>query len=177
MALELFVDKLTPCLINTATNKIVPTVFSVATKYDIEGIQRKGWAFNWNDSTLEKVNIYKLMVKGDNAIQGLVATEVFRGAVYVNILESAPHNRGENKLYEGVGGHLFAIAMRLSMSLGFGGYIFFDAKNLELVKHYSETIMANKINSPVHLYRMEVQEENAEKIINKYTLEGDLHVV
>ena len=27
--------------------------------------------------------------------------------------------------------------MKLSVVIGFGGYIFFDAKNFELVEHYS----------------------------------------
>jgi hypothetical protein len=44
--------------------------------------------------------------------------------------------------YEGVGGHLFAIALKLSHSNGFGGYAYFDAKNMELVKHYSDMIGA-----------------------------------
>jgi len=67
--------------------------------------------------------------------------------------------------------------MRLSVALGFGGYIFFDAKNMELVKHYSGMLGANRLYSPIHEYRMEVQEESASKIINKYTMEGDLNVV
>jgi hypothetical protein len=50
---------------------------------------------------------------------------------------SAPHNRDENKKYAGVGGHLFAIAIKLSIANGFDGYICFEAKNLELVEHYA----------------------------------------
>jgi hypothetical protein len=133
MPLDTLIDKLTPCLIDIATGDVLPTIFSVAAKEDVTGLPSKGWAFDWSASELGKTNIYKLMIKGDDTIQGLIATEVFRGAVYVSILESAPNNRGASKRYEGVGGHLFAIAMRLSMSLGFGGYIFFDAKNMELV--------------------------------------------
>jgi len=132
MALDTIIDKLTPCLIDTTTGDILPTVFSLATKNELTAVSNEGWAFDWCAASLEKTNIYKLLIKGDETIQGLIATEVFRGAVYVNLLESAPHNRGKNKQYEGVGGHLFAIVMRLSVSIGFGGYIFFDAKNLSL---------------------------------------------
>ena len=164
-------------MIDASTGEILPTIFSIATKEDFGSTRDAGWAFDWNSTDLEKSNIYKLMIKDDNAVQGLVAAEVFRGAVYINILESAPLNRGKNKRYEGVGGHLFAIAMRLSMSLGFGGYIFFDAKNMELVKHYSDKLGASRIYSPAHDYRMEVNEETAGKIISTYTMEGDLNVV
>ena len=177
MPIDTIIDKLTPCLIDTATDEILPTIFSIASKEDIIRLADTGWAFDWSANLAEKLNIYKLLIKGNDTIQGLICTEIFRGAVYVHLLESAPHNRGENKKYEGVGGHLFAIAMRLSMTLGFGGYIFFDAKNMELVKHYNKMLGANRLYSSVHEYRMEVQEEHACKIIDKYTLEGDLNVV
>jgi len=92
------------------------------------------------------------------------------------LAESAPHNRGKGKQYEGVGGHLFAIAIKLSMVNGFDGYVFFNAKNMKLVKHYSETLGATEVPTRVHEYRMEVLEEVAKNVINKYTLEGDLNV-
>ena len=91
-------------------------------------------------------------------------------AVYVNIAESAPHNIGRDKRYNGVGGHLFAIAARISYEKGYGGFIFMDAKNVELVKHYSKALGAVLIGRP-HPYRMFVDEENAVKLLNKYTFE------
>lgn len=177
MRLDTIVDKLTPCLIEASSGKICPTVFAYAEPEDITALQERGWLFDWTAKELERTNIYKLMIKDDDTIQGLVSTEIIRGAVHVHLTESAPHNLGENKQYEGVGGHLFAIAMRLSMSLGFGGYIFFDAKNLKLVGHYIDKLGANRIASPIHEYRMEVQEEKAAMIIDEYTMEGDLHVI
>jgi hypothetical protein len=105
-----------------------------------------------------------------------VSAEVVRGAVYVHLVESAPHNLSPNKKYEGVGGHLFAIAMTLSLANRFGGYIFMDAKNTELVKHYTEMLGAKSVPTKFHEYRLEVSEVNAQKIIEKYTLEGDLSV-
>ena len=177
MPLDVLIDKLTPCLVDISTGQILPTIFSVVTKDEIAALRNKGWSFDWQASELEKTNIYKLMVKDDATIQGLIATEVLHGAVYIHLLESAPHNRGKSKRYDGVGGHLFAIAMKLSMSLGFGGYIFFDAKNMELVKHYADKLGANRVYSLAHEYRMEVQEESADSIMNKYTMEGDLNVV
>jgi len=117
-----------------------------------------------------------LLIKGDNTVQGLISTEIVRGAVYVHLVESAPHNRGEKKQYEGVGGHLFAIAIKLSVANGFDGYIFFEAKNMELVEHYAFMLGATRIPTRIHDYRMEISEENAQKIIEKYTVEGDLNV-
>jgi hypothetical protein len=175
--IDTIIDKLTPCLIEVSTDKILPTVFSVAKQDELEGLPDKGWLFDWSASDLRTKNVYKLLIQGDDTIQGLIATEVVRGAVHVHLTESATHNLGKDKQYEGVGGHLFAIAMRLSMVMGFGGYIFFDAKNMELVNHYMSKLGATRVPTSVHIYRMEVLESNAAKIIEKYTMEGDLNVV
>ena len=175
MKIDIQIDKLTPCLEEIATGEVLQTTFSLAKKSELEGLQEKGWYFDWTDDELKNSNIYKLQIKGDDVIQGLVAAKVERGAVYVNIVESAPHNQPPNKKYAGVGGHLFAIAMKLSIVNKFGGYIYFDAKNTELVKHYSDTLGATIVGTRFHEYRMEVLEEDAQAVIEKYTLEGDLY--
>jgi len=176
MKIDVLIDKLTPCLTEVATGKILQTTFSIAATGELEGLQEKGWNFDWAHDELRLTNIYKLLVEGGDTIQGLVSAEVVRGAVYVHLIESAPHNLGENKKFEGVGGHLFAIAMKLSYANGFGGYIFMDAKNMELVKHYQDMLGAELLPTRYHDFRLEVSEENARKIIDKYTLEGDLNV-
>ena len=117
-----------------------------------------------------------MQIKDDDVIQGLIATEVIRGAVYIRLAESAPHNLGDNKKFNGVGGHLFAIAIKLSNAVGFNGYVFFDAKSMKLIKHYSEKFGATRVMARIHVYRMEISEANAQKILEKYTLEGDLNV-
>ncbi|MCL2426214.1 MAG: hypothetical protein FWD05_07740 [Oscillospiraceae bacterium] len=176
MKIDIIIDKLTPCLIEISTDNVLQTVFSIATEDELSGLKEKGWLFDWTDEVLHKTNIYKLMTKGDTEIQGLISAEVVRGAVYVHLAESAPHNLPPDKKYAGVGGHLFAIAMKLSLANGFGGYIFMDAKNQKLVEHYIETLGARRVSTRYHEHRLEVSEENAQKIIEKYTLEGDLDV-
>ncbi len=90
-------------------------------------------------------------------------------AIYVDIAESAPHNLGKSKKYNGVGGHLFVIAAKVSVDKGYGGFIFMDAKNKELVSHYQETLGAVFLGRP-HPYRMFIDEEQAEKLLKIYTL-------
>ena len=176
MKIDITIDKLTPCLIEVATGKVLQTIFSLATEHDISSLTDKSWLFDWASDDLHKTNIYKLMLKDDNTIQGLVSAEVTRGAVYVHLVESAPHNIGASKIYEGVGGHLFAIAIKLSLANGFGGYAYFDAKNMELVEHYTDMLGATRVLTRFHEYRMEISERNAKNIIDEYTLEGDLNV-
>jgi len=176
MSIDVLIDKLTPCLEETATGKIFQTTFEITNESELVGLQEKGWNFNWADSELNNTNIYKLLLKNDSAIQGLVSAEVIRGAVYVHLAESAPHNLGKNKKFSGVGGHLFAIAIKLSAANRFNGYIFFDAKNTDLVKHYSDKFGARLLHARIHEYRMEISEVKAQELLGMYTLEGDLNV-
>ena len=176
MQIDIIIDRLTPCLVEVSTGKVLQTTFSLATPDEINALQSKGWNFDWADRELARCNIYKLQLVDDDVIQGLVATEFFRGAVYVSLVESAPHNQPPNKQYEGVGGHLFAIAIKLSMAVDCGGYVFFDAKNPELVEHYTEKFGANLLGARIHEYRMEIDVDAAQTLIEKYTLEGDLNV-
>jgi hypothetical protein len=91
MKLNIQIDKLTPCLEEVATGEIFQTTFSVAEPYEVKGLHKKGWYFDWADSSLDYCTIYKLQLKDDDMIQGLVATEVVRGAVFVHLAEAAPH--------------------------------------------------------------------------------------
>ena len=176
MGIDVWIDKLTPCLEETTTGEIFQTTFEIAKESELIGLQEKGWNFNWAAPELSQSNIYKLQLKDDDTIQGLVSAEVVRGAVYVHIAESAPHNLGKNKKFSGVGGHLFAIAIKLSAANRFDGYIFFNAKNPELVKHYQDTFGARRLNVRIHEYRMEIDELKAKELLETYTLEGDLNV-
>jgi hypothetical protein len=56
-------------------------------------------------------------------------------------LESAPFNKGKNKLYEGVAGNLVAYARKGSFQNGFNGYLSFTAKT-KLIDHYIKTLGA-----------------------------------
>jgi len=91
---------------------------------------------------------------------------------------NATHKLGADKKINGVGGHLFAIAIaiKLSNAMGFNGYIFFETKNMSLVEHYSEKFGTDLIPTRIHDYRMEINEVNAQKLLANYSLEGDLNV-
>lgn len=173
MSISIEIDEFTPCLIEKTTGKIIQTSYAVAEIYELEKLKEKGWRFNWLAEDLKNTTVYKLLTKG-NSIEGLVAVTDFSRsrALYVNLAESAPHNKGLNKTYEGVGGHLFAIAANESKNRGYGGYLFMDAKNKELVKYYSEKFGATLLGMP-HPYRMFIDEENASELLKIYTLKGE----
>ena len=170
--MDITIDKFTPCLEETATGQLVPTIYKKASKAELESLS--GWNFNWLADDLESAEIYKLGAVGDDTAQGLVAVTDFPRdmAVYVNIAESAPHNLGQGRKYSGVGGHLFAIAAQISWDKGYGGFLFLDAKNSELVEHYKRTLGAVLLGRP-HPYRMFVDEKHAIELLNTYTFEEE----
>ncbi len=170
MGIDIEIDRFTPCLIEKSTGRIVNTEYHRAVKPELVGLQRKGWNFNWNSPDLKKSEIYKLTLQNDKTIQGLIAVTDFPRdkALYVNIAESAPHNLGSKKQYEGVGGHLFALAAKESIDRGYGGFLFLDAKNEELVKYYLKKFGAMFIGMP-HKYRLAIDEVAAQKLLEKYT--------
>ena len=176
MKIDIIIDRLPPCLVEVESGKVHQTTFSVAKSNELSNLQEKGWNFNWADEDLAYCNIYKLQIINDDEIQGLVAAEVVKGAVYIHLAENAPHNQPERKKYEGVGGHLFAIAIKLSFAMGFNGYVYFEAKNNKLVDHYTSKMGARLLRTRIHEYRMEIDELSANNLIEKYTLEGDLNV-
>ena len=174
MGISIEVDKFTPCLVDKATGTIVNTKYSVVTDEELKCLKGNGWKFDWLHEELSEATIYKLTLDDDNVIQGLIAlTDYSRDkALYINIAESAPHNIGARKKYEGVGGHLFAIAAKESVDKGYGGFLFLDAKNIELVEYYKEKFGATLLGMP-HPYRMFIDEENAQKLLKIYTLKGE----
>ena len=97
-------------------------------------------------------------------MQGRIAVRIDGGVADVDIVESAPWNVGsETQQYIGVGGHLFAIACKLSLDANCDGFVAFTAKN-NLINHYMETLNAKIINGQ----RMYVDDQAAKILMEKY---------
>lgn len=174
MGLSLEIDKFTPCLVRKSSGEVVNTKYSIADTNELKFLTKKGWKFNWRSKDLKDSVVYKLCLENDTEIQGLIAvTDYPRDrALYINIAESAPHNFGKDKQFEGVGGHLFAVAVNESVKKGYDGFLFLDAKNMELVSYYQEKFGATLLGMP-HPYRMFIDEESAKKLLEIYTLKGE----
>ncbi|BCN30291.1 hypothetical protein [Anaeromicropila herbilytica] len=169
--IDIYMDAFTPCLLDRETNEFVDTTYSIIDKSEIPCLTKKGFLMEWNSWFIKRKEIYQLNLKDDDNIQGLIALEKRSAemAVHINLMESAPHNQGKNKKYLGVGGHLFAIAIEQSIQLGFDGFIYFEAKNMELIKHYHESFGAELIGIG-HPYRMVLDEVKSKILLEKYTL-------
>ena len=142
--LDFVVDKLTNSIQNTISGDSFQTEISHLTNVDLKQVAKKnGWAFNWKTEFDDNVKeVYKLtIINNSNIIQGLLSLTIEPDHIYMDLLESAPFNRGKNKLYEGVPGNLVAFACKMSFQHGFDGYISFTAKT-KLIEHYVKTLGA-----------------------------------
>jgi len=156
------IDKLTNSIVNVLSGEIFETEFNKVAKKEIK---KKDWLFDWNEELKDKRNdVYKMTtVENKNIIQGLVSIRTDDKFVSVNIVENAKFNRGKEKVYVGVGGNLFAFACKISMELGFNGYVGFIAKT-SLISYYAKTLGAEVALGQ----RMFIGEWASEKLIHQY---------
>lgn len=162
MEVDIHIDSLTDCLVETATGRVLETKY-IRRTCPINSKDYKGWKFNWNKTQKSGYDIYELYVKDSKIVEGRISLCIDGGVAVVDIVETAPHNLGHNGKYTGVGGHLFAIACKISMDAGCDGFVAFIAKN-KLIAHYQETLGAKVIAGQ----RMYIDEVAAKKLISKY---------
>ncbi len=164
--LDLFIDKLTRSIENVVTGDSFPTEISIIHTQDLKTTAKKnGWLFNWKAEFAKKErDIYKLtIINNPSVIQGLISLEVKEDHVYMHLVENAPFNRGENKVYSGVAGNLAAFACKLSFQRGHEGNIAFISKT-QLIEHYVKTLGAVHFGGRL----MIIETKAAVKLINRY---------
>lgn len=170
------VDELVPCLKDTTTGEFIETEVirvrraSFLAKFN----EKNGWYTNWKD-LLEKNEIYALVLKGTVDIQGLVAIEnnAEYNAVYISWAVAAPHNNPElamQKKYEGVGGHLLAIAIDKSEQFGYNGDVTGFCRTEQIMNHFVNAYGAEAI-CMLHDYQIGIFDEAAKRIREVYDYE------
>lgn len=174
--ITVWIDEITPCLKDTSTGDIIETeVVQVTRKsYLSKYNKRSQWYIDWS-KLLQENEVYALVVKGSTNIQGLVALQKNDDykAVYITWMCSAPQNNKEitdTPKYQGVGGHLFAIAVDKSLEYGYDGVITGFAANEKLLQHYCSVFHAFPLRA-LHPYHFMIDEDNANNIKEAYTYE------
>lgn len=164
--LDFLIDKLTNSIENVITGDSFQTEIAILQNSDLNSATKKnGWLFNWSEEFKNPIrDVYKLTILGNsNIIQGLVSLEVKADHVYMHLLENAPFNKGQNKVYVGVAGNLVAFACKLSFQRGHDGNVSFLSKS-QLVEHYEKTLGAFHFGGRI----MIIEAKSALKLINKY---------
>ena len=160
MSVDILIDRLTDCLVERADGKIVETEYRKRSS-KIKQSDYKDWKFNWSLPEKNNYKIYELFVKGDETVQGRIALKIDGGVADVDIVETAPHNYGHNGKYEGVGGHLFAIACQCSLESNCDGVV---AAKSNLVEYYKKELNAVELQPR----RLVIFEDAAEILLDKY---------
>lgn len=166
IALDFIIDKLTNSIENVVTGDSFATDISVVTSADLKIITKNNkWQFNWKHEYKQPDReVFKLTITNNNqVIQGLVSLEIKSDHVYMHLLESAPFNKGKNKVYAGVPGNLVAFACKLSFQRGFEGNVSFFSKT-QLIQHYIDSLGAMHVGGRI----MILDTIASLKLINKY---------
>jgi hypothetical protein len=159
--INIHIDELTNSIKLRETGEIFETQILPIMEADIQNLF--GWSFDWQNAK-NHYDIYKLTtIVDNNIVQGLIAIEVKKGFIFIELVENAPFNIGFKQIYRGVGGNLFAFACKLSFELGFDGYVSFVAKT-ELIEHYREKMFAKSLSGQ----RMVIETDGAKKLVNQY---------
>ncbi len=163
---DFIIDRLTDSILNRISGDSFQTEISTLKKVDLKSVTgNMGWNFSWGSEFANLAReVYKLtIINNPHVIQGLVSVTVESDHIFMNLLESAPFNIGENKLYEGVAGNLVAYACKRSFQQGFDGFVAFTSKT-QLIQHYQRTLGAILIGNQ----RMIIDSESAEQLVIKY---------
>jgi hypothetical protein len=157
---------LTNSIQNTISGDSFDTEVLRLTNADLKQVQKKnGWNFDWKVELEDnKKEVFKLTIThNSNIIQGLLSLTLEIDHVYIHLLENAPFNIGQNKLYEGVAGNLVAHACKVSFQQGYDGFVGFTAKT-KLIEHYQKSLGAYTLAG----HRMIIPTQSAQKLIDKY---------
>jgi hypothetical protein len=164
--LDFEIDSLTNSIVNTFSGDSFETNIARLAKVDLKSVtKKKGWLFNWTQELrYSDREVYKLTIVNNPAvIQGLISFTIREDNVFMHLVESAPFNIGQNKIYEGVPGNLVAFACKTSFDNGLQGFVSFFSKT-KLIGHYTKSLGAYHFGG--HL--MVISTDPAQILVDKY---------
>jgi len=163
--LDFEIDKLTNSIENTSTGEVFDTEIVRLSIKHLSLIHKSEWLFDWSNEIKDKTKeIYKLTtVNNPTIIQGLLSIEDKQDHIFMHLIESSKFNKGKGKIYIGVPGNLVAFACKVSVDMGYQGFLAFDAKTA-LIKHYQETLHATHFRG----LRMFIESTAAQRLISRY---------
>lgn len=153
-------------LLHIRSGETYPVTFLLLQPYDVED-HMQDWdeAFDWSIYFGQPgIEVYKMIVTGNDDIQGAIALERKADHVYVHLIESAPGNRFD-KVFDLVGEHMIAFACKRSKDLGYDGFVAFRSKTKRsLMSFYMYNCGAQHIGGG----NMVIIEPVAERLIMLY---------
>jgi len=153
-------------LLHSMSNESYPVSFLLLQPYDVVN-HMHNWdeAFDWSVYFGKPgFEVYKMVVTGNDEIQGAIALERKGDHVYIHLIEGAPHNRLD-KIFKYVGLHLIAFSCKRSMELGYDGFVALRSKtHPRLMYYYTHVVGAMHIGGG----NMIIDESVAKRLIMLY---------
>ena len=164
--IDIEIDKLTNSIENTYSGDSFDTELSLISKDDLRPVKKgNGWQFDWKyEFEQSDRQVYKLTIKGNpKIIQGLISFSDEKDHLFMHLIESAPFNKGKNKIYIGVPGNMVAFMCKNSWDKGYEGFVSFISKT-QLIEHYERTLGAIHVGG----HKMVVFPKEALQLIKRY---------
>jgi hypothetical protein len=164
--IDIEIDKLTKSIENAFSGDNFNTELIPISKEDLILIKKgNGWQFDWKyEFEQSDRQVYKLTIQGNpNVIQGLISFSDVKDHLFMHLIESAPFNKGKNKIYVGVAGNLVAFLCKESWDRKYEGFVSFISKT-RLIEHYENTLGAVHVGN----HKMVIFPKEALQLIKKY---------
>jgi hypothetical protein len=164
--IEIEFDKLTNSIENAFSGDSFDTEVMPILQDELKSIKKgNGWLFDWKfEFEQPDRQIYKLTIVGNpSVIQGLISFSDEKDHLFMHLIESAPFNKGKNKIYIGVAGNLIAFLCKESWDRHYEGFVSFISKT-KLIEHYEKTIGAVHVGN----HKMVIFPHEALLLIKKY---------
>ena len=164
--IDIEIDKLTNSIENAFSGDSFNTEMLPVSKEDLKPVKKgNGWEFDWKYEFEQSERlVYKLTIQGNqNVIQGLISFSDENDHLFLHLIESAPFNKGKNKIYVGVPGNLVAFLCKVSWDKGYEGFVSFISKT-RLIEHYEKTLGATHVGN----HKMVIFPKEALNLIKKY---------
>ena len=106
-------------IVEVSTGRIYQIEILPVESTDYKSFSKTRYFFNWKEEKTQEV--YKLVIKGQNDILGLVSIERIPSEwrIHIRLLTVSLENRGDKKVFEKIAGNLIAFVSKIAL-LNFG---------------------------------------------------------
>jgi len=102
-------------IVELSTGENYPIEILPLEKSDYKSLTRTRYFFNWKEEKGHQ--IYKLVIKGDNEILGLISFEVIpeEWRIHIRLLTVSEENKGKNKKFDRIAGNLLCFVAKIAV--------------------------------------------------------------
>lgn len=151
-------------VVKVKTGERKKVIISEAAPEDFKQLVKKRYSFEWRKYK-DRIPVYKLQIKDENDILGVMGLEDWpeEKRVEIKLLACSEENKGKTKIYEGIAGCLIAYACRLAVTrYGIMACVSLIPKT-ELIDHY-----VRKYNMKYAGWQLYLEGKDLINLLNKY---------